>query len=42
MNNDIEMQDAAGTAAHGTEWLMVIATAILCAGITAIALPWPV
>jgi hypothetical protein len=38
MNHDIDIQDAT----RPTDWMMVIATAILCAGITALALPWPV
>ena len=40
MSHDISTQEAA-SATHGTDWMMVIATAMLCAGITALALPWP-
>jgi len=42
MNHDIELQDAVGHATEGIEWMVVIATAILCAGITALALPWSI
>jgi hypothetical protein len=38
MNHDIDLQ----AATRATDWMMVIATAIVCAGITALALPWPV
>jgi len=41
ISHDTSTQEAACAAAHGTDWMMVIATAMLCAGITALALPWP-
>jgi len=42
MNHDIDIQDAVDDATQGIEWMVVVATAILCAGITALALPWPI
>ena len=42
MNHDIDIQDAVGDATQGIEWMGVIATAVLCAAITALALSWPI
>ena len=42
MNHDITTQKAISAAAHATDWMMVVATAMLCAAITAVALPWPI